>query len=132
VTEHRRYTDLDPCMEYQGTINAKGYGQLRWRGKLWLAHRLVAHLTLGPAGPGQMVRHKCDNRRCINPGHLEYGTNRDNMLDRRERHRFKKLTRDDAEAIKAQIPHRTAAAIGKDFGISDTMVYYIRDGKQWA
>jgi hypothetical protein len=34
-----------------------------------------------------VVRHKCDNRRCINIEHLEIGTRADNVKDRVERNR---------------------------------------------
>ncbi|XHY14232.1 hypothetical protein NeNHUV3_15110 [Nereida sp. NH-UV-3] len=32
-----------------------------------------------------VVRHKCHNRRCINPLHLTHGTQRDNLNDTRDR-----------------------------------------------
>lgn len=54
------------------------------------------------------------------------------MKDRRERTRYNKLTREDVEAIKLQLPHRSLAAISRDFGVSDTMVHYIKTGKQWS
>mgnify|MGYP000043913019 CR=1 FL=1 len=33
----------------------------------------------------QVVRHRCHNRRCINPRHLEIGDRRDNLIDERDR-----------------------------------------------
>tara|TARA_R110002110_G_scaffold382519_1_gene593734 strand:- start:207 stop:602 length:396 start_codon:yes stop_codon:yes gene_type:complete len=33
----------------------------------------------------QVVRHRCHNRRCINPNHLEIGDRRDNLNDERDR-----------------------------------------------
>ncbi|UDL16940.1 HNH endonuclease [Stenotrophomonas phage TS-10] len=77
----------------------------------------------------QVVRHKCDNRLCINPAHLEYGTQGDNLKDRRERHRYRKLTRADAESIKQD--GRTLAVVAAEYGVSITLVHYIKSGKQW-
>lgn len=34
-----------------------------------------------------VARHKCDNKGCPNPGHLEWGTHRENMKDMKERER---------------------------------------------
>ncbi|WP_197922924.1 HNH endonuclease [Thiosulfatihalobacter marinus] len=32
-----------------------------------------------------MIRHRCHNRRCINPQHLQTGTRADNLRDERDR-----------------------------------------------
>ena len=40
---------------------------------------------------GKVIRHKCDNPRCINPEHLEPGSYKDNMQDMKERGRERKL-----------------------------------------
>lgn len=36
-----------------------------------------------------VIRHKCDNPACINPSHLEIGTQKDNMKDAEKRNRAK-------------------------------------------
>ena len=40
---------------------------------------------------GQVIRHTCDNPRCINPKHLLIGTLADNNRDRAERNRSAKV-----------------------------------------
>ena len=36
----------------------------------------------------QVVRHRCSNRRCINPDHLEVGYKADNLQDERDRQAY--------------------------------------------
>lgn len=120
---------MDECINHVGYTMPNGYGQVRRGGKAWLAHRWAAHVAHGPCPAGQVVRHKCDNRLCINSAHLEYGTQGDNLKDRRERHRYRKLTRADAESIKQD--GRTLAVVAAEYGVSITLVHYIKSGKQW-
>lgn len=68
------------CMEMKAS-NKVGYAQV-WDGeKLVYAHRLVAQLAHGEPEDGEMAIHSCDNRCCINPEHLRWGTAKDNAQD---------------------------------------------------
>lgn len=77
------------CWEWQGGKNPCGYGQVRWRGKRYLAHRVAAWLcglVDSPVGPKSAeepthVLHRCDNPACCNPAHLFSGTHKANMQD---------------------------------------------------
>lgn len=53
-------------------------------------HRKVHYASTGELP--EVVRHKCDNPRCINPDHLESGTYVDNMRDCKERGRLRSAT----------------------------------------
>lgn len=64
-----------------GTFNETGYGQFWMRRRPHGAHVASYKLFVGKVPKGLMVRHKCDNRICVNPDHLEIGTHSDNMKD---------------------------------------------------
>lgn len=59
-----------------------GYGAARQNKKTVSAHRFSYEMEYGelPA----LIRHKCDNRSCVRPSHLEPGTHIDNTKDRFE------------------------------------------------
>jgi len=51
-------------------------------------YRIVLEAKLGrPLKEGEVARHKCDNRACINPDHLIPGSPADNVRDMHERGR---------------------------------------------
>ena len=81
-------TENGGCMDCHQNPQPKGYCRVGFEGKMVTAHRLVWEVENGMQVPdGLVVRHKCDNPRCINPSHLIVGTHADNMRDRNERGR---------------------------------------------
>jgi hypothetical protein len=124
---------MTPCIEHTGCIQNTGYGQVRREGKTWSAHRWAAHVAFGGIPEGQVVRHKCDNKLCVNPEHLEFGAQRDNLLDRRERTRYLKLTRQDVEGIKHGLAEgKVLRVLAEQYGVSIQMIHHIKTGKQWS
>jgi DNA-binding transcriptional regulator YiaG len=61
--------------------------QISFRGKSMLAHRIAYVITNGDVSQGFIIRHKCDNSKCINPKHLEPGTQTENIKDKIDRGR---------------------------------------------
>jgi hypothetical protein len=51
------------------------------RGVYVYAHHFSWELHFGPIPEGKQVLHSCDMPRCVNPGHLEIGTQCDNVYD---------------------------------------------------
>jgi hypothetical protein len=83
--------ELGPdCWVWTREVNNKGYGRFTiWRGKIrsrLLAHRLSFQLE--GLGEPAVVRHRCDNPPCVRPGHLEPGTQADNIADAQDRGRM--------------------------------------------
>lgn len=67
------------CWEWQGSLRSDGYGQVYIAGQHRSTHRFSFYLANLYWPP--VVRHACDNPRCVNPHHLEGGTQSDNMRD---------------------------------------------------
>jgi hypothetical protein len=70
------------CWLWQGRVNHNGYGVLHYLGhRSTKMHRHSYRIFKGEIPEGLLVRHRCHNKLCCNPLHLEVGTHRDNALD---------------------------------------------------
>jgi hypothetical protein len=90
------------CWEWLG-CKRSGYGQFCADTKRSpiTAHRFSYEHFIGPIPTGMLVLHRCDNRGCVNPGHLFLGTQADNMSDKMLKGRASRadLRIEDAYAI---------------------------------
>lgn len=133
-----------PCIDHGFTtgLSPFGYKQISRGGHLSLHREVFAHSHgLLPADiAGKVVRHSCDNPRCIEPEHLVLGTQADNMRDRSERGRCatstskRLLTDADAATIRATFdPTRrgSAAALARQFGVDHGVIRQIVLGSSY-
>lgn len=77
------------CWEWQGQTTDWGYGVINIKGKLRGAHIFSKELSTGKTRPeGLDTCHTCDNRKCVNPEHLYWGTRQQNIDDAWARNRM--------------------------------------------
>lgn len=71
------------CFLWLGYVQKNGYGgfSLQLKGeRIREAHRIAYILFIGPIPKGKEIDHKCRVRSCVNPGHLEAVSHRENCL----------------------------------------------------
>lgn len=137
----RYYQAAEPgCWEWQGGLfKDSGYGKFNGgksgSGKRLtvLAHRFAFELHIGPIPEGLSVLHRCDNRVCVNPGHLFLGTQLDNIHDMFGKGRARPqgklaLTSADTQIIRAS-PRGASKTLAQQFGVSTAHIRRIRQGK---
>jgi hypothetical protein len=129
------------CWEWTGWATSKGYGVMQMgRNKRMRAHRLSWVIANGLIADGQMVCHRCDNPRCVNPSHLFVGTAQDNNSDMAKKGRLVRSfgERNGANVISAEVARsiyldgREHRRIALEFGVSKALVAAIKQRKIWA
>ena len=138
------------CWQWLGaktgaTLN--GYGRIMINYRVRPAHRIAYMVFKGPLDPSLLLMHKCDNRSCINPGHLTAGTKKDNTQDAISKGRFKysvkrfgsynprcKLTTEQVLEIKTLAKSRMSPAEIKrtlNLSVSLSTINQITAGTGW-
>lgn len=84
----KHYTEGDPdaCWNWNGDSGGR-YGRFKLDKVWYSAHRFSYTYHKGEIPFGILIRHTCDNQRCVNPNHLKPGTHKDNARDRDNRNR---------------------------------------------
>jgi hypothetical protein len=130
------------CIErINGRINTYGY-PVAFSSKLFgdeTLHRIVYRVFKGDILPGNVIRHTCDNPKCINPDHLLQGTHADNVADRVARGRSaigeqngrSKLTNQQVIRIKNRIL-RSNGEFARMYNVDRKVIYQIRHNKTWT
>lgn len=90
------------CWDWKKSKNKSGYGQIMFKRKSCLAHRISWIIFKDEIIDKSNVLHKCDNPSCINPDHLFLGTQQDNIKDmfNKKRSKWQKLSKEDVVNIR--------------------------------
>lgn len=79
-TDNPHYIGLGQCWTWKGNVSS-GYASVKIGKKSKMAHRISYEFHKGKIPHGLIIRHRCDNKICTNPEHLELGTHRQNAED---------------------------------------------------
>lgn len=134
---------LSDCWLWTAAVTGVGYGAFG-RGtkkdgdkRTELAHRLMFEHFNGSLPKEAVLLHSCDVRNCVNPSHLSIGTRTDNAADRDSKQRQARGERQGSaklnEALVREIfdASGTQQEIADRFGITDSHVCLIKNGKAW-
>lgn len=132
------------CWWWVGDETSRGYGRFSAATGLQIeSHRVAFFLTYAIQPETQIIRHRCDNKKCINPRHLILGSFQDNTNDFLEAGRRgelshpqhgesngrAKLTEDDVITIRSSV--NSTVALAARFNVSVAMIRRIRTRRAW-
>ncbi|MED1304580.1 hypothetical protein BK704_35015 [[Bacillus thuringiensis] serovar konkukian] len=128
------------CISHKPSETSHGYFGFRRNNKRYLLHRFIYEEMFGEIPEGLVVKRKCDNKKCINPEHLELGTIADNVKDaaaRRlfpsgEKHYSTILTKRNVIEIKQLINEgETLTSLSRKYGVCVQTIANIKNGVTW-
>ena len=120
-----------PCWNYTGHTD-HGYGRIVVHGKKMRAHVLACEIKSGRhRKEGEHTRHLCGNKKCVNPGHLLFGTPSENTIDTIiHGSKAAKLDADKVRDIRASaLPVKELA---KSYGVGRTTIQNVKSGRRWS
>lgn len=127
------------CWIWTASVMKTGYGCIRIDKKTVRAHRVAYELTNGPIPDGLLLRHSCDNRRCVNPSHLLPGTYKENVQDALDRGQHRcgerdpkaKLSNADVATIRADLASGlTGRSLARRFRVEESTISQIKLGRK--
>lgn len=97
---------LSDCLEWIGYRTSDGYGRITIDGKSGqYIHRVAWELFYGSIPDGLYVLHRCDNPPCFFYEHLFLGTQKDNIIDMRDKQRLLRYGTTEKDSEKCPSGH---------------------------
>lgn len=115
------------CWLWNGALSKKGYGHIKRNRKSIPAHRYFWEQRNGPIPDPKMdVHHKCLNKRCVNPDHLEALTRKDHA----HVGPVTKLSQADVDEIRRLRGQVRQTVLATRYGVNFHTISNIQLGKQ--
>lgn len=114
------------CKDHGYKGSGRGYANVALNGKYIGRHVVALIQYTGEQPEGRVAMHVCDNPRCIEPTHLRWGTQRDNMRDKVAKGRHHNGTSksvDIAEARRLRADGLTFQEVADIYGVSRQAVH---------
>lgn len=117
--------------------SSSGYFNVHVGGRRQALHRVICERRHGKPAPRQDTLHSCDNRSCINPDHLSFGSRKDNMQDAVSKDRSSRGTRrysaklTDAQVLEIRNSTGSQESVAERYSVSRTVIGRIRRGTGW-
>ncbi|MDD3474391.1 MAG: HNH endonuclease signature motif containing protein [Candidatus Dojkabacteria bacterium] len=135
----------DKCWTWLGSVSSNDYGTITINNESKLVHRVLYKLCIGSLSHEILVRHKCNNKLCVNPEHLELGTHQDNSRDminaglsykcahKRDNNPMAILKNDEPGKIRKEYHSGgiTQHQLAVKYGITDAEISNIINNKNW-
>ena len=139
ILDNIKFDRRTGCWNWVGTLWANGYARTGIKGCKGRAYRLAYQEFVGVISKGNIICHRCDNPKCVNPNHLFQGSNQDNMTDmvnknrslKGEKHHKAKLTLPQVLEIRSR-ENEPRVKLAKEFGVSDCTIRDIIKRRSWT
>lgn len=130
----------DECVRFPFSGDAEGYGLMSHNGGRYRAHRFMCQLAHGePPTPQHTAAHTCGkgHEGCVNPKHLEWKTQADNLADRYVHGTIAvktwgfdgRLTEEQVQYVKDMRGKKPQRALAAELGVSLSCISQIMTGR---